>query len=170
MTTLAVIAAVAKNGAIGKDNKLLWRLRDDMQLFVKTTTGHAVIMGRKTFESLKGPLPKRQNIVITRQVNYEADNVEIAHNMDDAIALVKGETAFVIGGGIIYAEAMNLADKLYISHVDDLVHDADTFFPEVDYEQWEKVDCQAFEKDERNEKNFEFCSYERKLPIKNSNT
>lgn len=157
-----MIAAVAKNNAIGRGNKLLWRLRDDMQMFVRTTTGHPVLMGRKTFESLKGPLPKRQNIVITRRQDYKPDGVDVAHSIEEAIYIAQGEELFIIGGGIIYQEAMSIADKLFISHVDDVVEDADTFFPKIDMNVWEEVSSEAFEQNERNEKPFKFCVYHRK--------
>lgn len=159
MTKIALIAAISQDYAIGRDNKLLWRLRDDMRLFVQTTTGHAVIMGRKTFESLKGPLPKRQNIVITRRTEYKAAGVEIANSIEDAIALVEGEKAFVIGGGAVYAECIPFADELYISHVQDTVPDADTYFPEFDPNDWIKLSEKVFAKNERNEKAFTFTHY-----------
>ena len=162
MTKIAIIAAISKDFAIGKDNKLLWRLRDDMKLFVKTTTGFAVIMGRKTFESLKGPLPKRQNIVITRRVDYHPEGVEVANSVKDAIRKVVGEKAFVIGGGLVYAECLPIADELYLSHVEDTVIDADTFFPKIEADNWTKMEEKRFEKDERNEKTFTFTHYVRK--------
>jgi dihydrofolate reductase len=159
MIHLSIIAAVSQNNAIGRNNKLLWSLKDDMRLFVKTTSGHAVIMGRKTFESLKGPLPKRQNIVVSRRSDYNREGVEVAHSLDAAIGLVKGQTAFIIGGGTLYAESLNSADTLYISHVEDHVEDADTFFPEIDPNKWEKIESTSYSSSDRNEKGFTFCKY-----------
>jgi dihydrofolate reductase len=161
MTQLSIIAAIATNYAIGRDNNLLWKLKDDMQLFVKATSGHAVIMGRKTFESLNGPLPRRQNIVVTRSLDYRAEGVEIAHSIEKAIDLVQGETAFVIGGGHVYRECMEHADFLYISHVEDDVADADTFFPTIDKTVWVKEEETHYGADARNEKAFTFCKYKR---------
>mgnify|MGYP001581238855 CR=1 FL=1 len=138
--TISIIACVGKNRAIGKDNKLLWQLPEDLKHFRTITTGHPVIMGQKTFESLGGkPLPKRINIVLTQDVNYHADGIVVVHSISDAITAARKEGAneiFFIGGGQVYAQALPLADKLYLTVVDDSPA-ADTYFP--DYSSFKKV-------------------------------
>ena len=109
--TLSLIAAVARNGAIGKDNALLWRLPEDLKFFKRTTLGCPVLMGRKTFESIGRPLPGRRNIVITRNATWQHDGVEVAHSLDEALTLAAQEArVFVIGGGELYAQALPRAD------------------------------------------------------------
>ncbi len=133
--TLSIIAALGSNRAIGRDNGLLWHLPGDLPRFKRLTTGHPVIMGRKTFESIGTPLPNRLNIVVTRNPLLHIDGVTVCHSLDDAIACATagippdGEV-FVIGGGDIYAQALGRADKLYLTEVDDAPVDADTFFPD----------------------------------------
>lgn len=143
-----IIAAVSQNGAIGRDNSLLWHLSGDMKFFRETTTGHPVIMGRKTFESIGRPLPRRTNIVISRGEPQLPEGVVLAHSLDEALAAAVGgctatgtvegcaSECFIIGGGQIYAEAMPLADTLYITRVLTSVDDADTFFPTIDSTLW----------------------------------
>lgn len=137
---ISIICAIGKNRAIGRDNKLLWDIPHDLQHFKDITSGHPVIMGRKTFDSIGRPLPGRTNIIITRDKEYQQDKCLVAHSLEEAIQKAKeidNEEVFVIGGGSIYAQAINLADKLYLTIVDDVVEDADTFFPE--YDQFNKV-------------------------------
>lgn len=135
-----MIAAIASvNRALGKNNELIYKISEDLQRFKKITSGHIVIMGRKTFESIGKPLPNRINIVITRNSAFYEDNVVVAHSLDEALRLaeLKGENeAFVIGGGQIYEEAIDKADKLYLTVVEGSP-DADTFFP--DYSDFKKV-------------------------------
>jgi len=129
---LCLIAAVARNGAIGKDNQLLWRLPEDLKFFKRTTMGCPVLMGRKTFESIGRPLPGRRNIVITRNVDWQHEGVEMAHSLDGALNLVKSEPrVFVIGGGELYAQALPMAEQLVLTEVD-ADFEGDTFFPEWD--------------------------------------
>lgn len=129
---LILIAAVARNGAIGKDNQLLWRLPEDLKFFKRTTLGCPVIMGRKTFESIGRPLPGRRNVVVTRQAEWHHDGVDTAHSLKNALTLVKDEDrVFVIGGGELYAQALPQADQLILTEVD-AEFDADTFFPTWD--------------------------------------
>lgn len=126
---LAVIAAVARNGAIGKDNALLWRLPEDLKFFKRTTLGHPVIMGRKTFESIGRPLPGRRNIVITRNAQWRHEGVDVACSLDASLALLNdADEPFVIGGGEIYAQALPRADVIVLTEVD-AEFDGDTFFP-----------------------------------------
>lgn len=128
---ISMIAAVAKNLAIGKDNKLLWHIPEDLKRFKELTKGHAVVMGNKTFESLGRPLPQRTNIVIAKDENYKADGCVVVHSLDDAIEAAKkseSDEIFIIGGGSIYAQFLPRADKLYITKVDK-EFDGDVFFP-----------------------------------------
>jgi dihydrofolate reductase len=130
MTTLSLIAAVARNGAIGKDNALLWRLPADLQFFKRTTLGCPVIMGRKTYDSIGRPLPGRRNIVVSRNVQWQAAGVDAVTSLDAALALVAGTPkVFVIGGSQLYAQTLPLADELVLTEVD-ADYEGDTFFPE----------------------------------------
>jgi dihydrofolate reductase len=136
----SIICAIGKNRAIGRDNKLLWDIPHDLQHFKDITSGHPVIMGRKTFESIGRPLPGRTNIIITRSENYRQAGCLVIHSLEEAIKgaqEIDPEEVFVIGGGSIYAQAIDLADKLYLTIVDDVIEDADTFFPE--YDQFDKI-------------------------------
>ncbi len=136
---ISIIAAVATNRAIGKDNKLLWHLPEDLQRFKNLTKGHAIVMGNKTFESLGRPLPNRTNIVIAKDLDYSAPGGLVVHSIPEAIAeakKVEQNEIFIIGGGSIYAQTLDLADKLYITLVEK-DFDADTFFPP--YDQFKKL-------------------------------
>jgi len=137
---LSIIAIIGNNNAIGYKNKLLWNIPDDMKHFKEITNGHAVIMGRKTFESIGCPLPDRTNIIITRDQQYKADSCFVVHSLVDAINLAKqnqDDEIFVIGGGQIYQQALPYADKLYLTIVDDEPRNADTFFP--DYSEFKNM-------------------------------
>jgi dihydrofolate reductase len=140
---LAVIAAVARNGVIGANNALPWRLPADLARFREITTGHAVIMGRRTWDSLPRPLPGRQNIVVTRSADFAAEGTEIAHSLDDALARVcLPEPAFCIGGADLYRLALPRADVLYITEIDrDFA--GDTRFPDFDRTQWRVTSREA---------------------------
>lgn len=136
---ISVIVAVAENGIIGGGNSLLWHISEDLQRFKKITSGHPVIMGRKTFESLGRPLPNRHNVVITRQKDYAPAGVTVVSSLEQALALFADtEEVFITGGGEIYAQAMGIADRLYLTTV---MHDyeGDTHFPEWDRAQWTQV-------------------------------
>ncbi|MFZ2650928.1 MAG: dihydrofolate reductase [Burkholderiaceae bacterium] len=136
---LALIAAVARNGAIGKDNALLVRLPDDLPRFKRLTLGCPVVMGRKTWESIGKPLPGRRNIVLTRNPHWHAAGAETVPSLQAALALARGEPkVFVIGGAELYAQALPLADELFLTEIDtDL--DGDTFFPPWDRSEFEEV-------------------------------
>ncbi len=130
--TLSLIAAVARNGAIGKDNTLLWRLPEDLKFFKRTTLGCPVIMGRKTWDSIGRPLPGRRNIVVTRNTAWRAEGAEVCHDLDSAlVATANAPKVFVIGGGELYAQSLPLADELVLTEVD-ADFEGDTFFPEWD--------------------------------------
>ena len=136
---ISIIAAIGQNRELGKDNKLLFHIPKDLKRFKKITFGHPVIMGRKTFESLGKPLPKRTNIIITRNRNYKAKGCIICHSLINAIEIAQKKSkneVFIIGGGQIYKQAIKLADKLYLTIVKG-EFEADTYFP--DYSQFKKV-------------------------------
>ena len=158
---ISIIVAIAQNGIIGDKNSLLWHIKEDMRFFRTTTSGHAVIMGRKTFESLGSkPLPKRKNIVITRS-DLTFEGALTAHSLDEAIAMAEGdEETFIIGGAQIYRAALAVADRMYITRVE---HDyqGDTSFPEVDYSQWRLVSEERHERGEEYEWPFSFLTYDR---------
>ncbi|MDE7388799.1 MAG: dihydrofolate reductase [Muribaculaceae bacterium] len=135
---IRIIAALTRNGAIGRRGDLLFHIPADLRRFKQLTLGHPIIMGRKTFESFpKGPLPGRRNIVITRNADYTRDGIETAPSLEAAIALAEGcERVYVIGGGEIYRQALPLATHLDLTEIDVTVADADTFFPPIDPEDW----------------------------------
>ena len=159
---ISIIAAVAENYAIGKDNKLLWRIRDDLRLFKRITLGHVIVMGRKSFESIGKALPGRTNVVVTRKKDYQAEDVIVFTSLNDVFEHYKGEDEiFVIGGGEIYRQSADDAHELHISHVDVSVEDADTFFPKVDWTDWKEIASESFEKNEQNEHSFVYKQYQR---------
>ena len=134
---ISLIVAVSKNNAIGKDNKLLFHIKEDLNFFKKTTLNKAIVMGRKTFESLPGVLPSRKHIVITRDKDYKIDHpsVEVRYDLIEVLKEYKNSTKelFVIGGGEIYKQSIDsgLIDRMYITKVDEVIKDADTFFPDI---------------------------------------
>ena len=159
---ISVIVAVARNGVIGGDNSLLWHISEDLKRFKRLTGGHAVVMGRKTFESLGRPLPNRRNIVVSRRADYAPEGVEVAPSLEAALALFPPqEEVFVIGGGQIYAQAMPLADRLYLTTV---MHDyeGDTRFPEWDSAQWRETAREYHERGEKFPYPFEYSDWERR--------
>ena len=158
---VSIIVAVAQNGTIGDKNALLWHIKEDMRFFRTTTSGHAVIMGRKTFESLGSkPLPKRTNIVITRQ-DVEFEGALTAHSLQEAVAMAEGdEEIFIIGGAQIYAQALECADRLYLTLVE-RDYEGDTSFPEIDYRYWQLVAEQRHERGEEYEYPFSFLTFDR---------
>ena len=158
---VSIIVAVAQNGTIGDKNSLLWHIKEDMRFFRTTTSGHAVIMGRKTFESLGSkPLPKRTNIVITRQ-DVEFEGAVTAHSLQEAIAMAEGdEEIFIIGGAQIYAQALECADRLYLTLVEK-DYEGDTSFPEIDYRYWQLVAEQRHERGEEYEYPFSFLTFDK---------
>ena len=159
---VSIIVAIAQNGTIGDKNALLWHIKEDMRFFRTTTSGHPVIMGRKTFESLGSkPLPKRTNIVITR-ADREFEGALTAHSLEEAIRMAgEDEEIFIMGGAQIYREALSVVDRMYITHVE-CDYEGDTSFPEVDYSQWKLVDVVRHERGEEYESPFEFRTYDRK--------
>lgn len=160
--TLNIIAIVANNGAIGRNGDQPFHISADFRRFKRLTLGHAVIMGRKTFEALpKGALPGRQNIVITSNPHWSAQNVETASSIAKALELCNSdEQPFIIGGGQIYRQAMPLASTLYITQVNANVTDADTFFPEITKTEWQLTD-QGEWQSEKESPQFRFLTYKK---------
>ena len=160
-TALTLIAAVARNGVIGQDNRLPWHLPADLKHFKALTTGHAVIMGRKTWESLPEkfrPLPGRQNIVVTRNAGYAASGATVVNSLADAVAAASGSEAFVIGGAELYQAALGLADRLELTEIA-RDYDGDTVFPTRDPAQWRETARESQRDD--NGLDFAFVSYAR---------
>ena len=162
--TLSIICSLTNNAAIGNKGQLLYYLPADLKHFKNLTTGHTIIMGRKTFESLpKGALPNRRNVVITRQADYTAPNIEVFHSFEDALqACQHDEQVFVIGGESVYAAALPLAQRLCLTHVDATPAEADTFFPAYDATQWKEEIREHHEPDEKNHLAYDFVNYIRK--------
>jgi len=159
---LTIIAAAAENNALGKDNDLVWHLPDDFKRFKKLTTGHHIIMGRKTFESFPKPLPNRTHVVITRQQDYENENCIVVHNLKDALAFAReDEQAFIIGGGEIYKLSLPSVDKIELTRVHG-EFEADAYFPNLDLNDWKLVNEEFHEKDEKHKYAFTYLTYERK--------
>jgi len=171
---LSIISAIANNNEIGRKNELLWNLPIDMKHFRETTSGHPVIMGQRTFESLGigpdgrpgKPLPNRRNIILTLDKEFKREDTEVVYSLLELDKLLKNTTKeddelFVIGGGQIYKLFINKADRLYITHVDADFPDADTFFPIIEKDIWRKVSENKYNKDENNIYDCNFVIYER---------
>ncbi|MEK7471589.1 MAG: dihydrofolate reductase [Patescibacteria group bacterium] len=160
---ISLIAAIGKNNELGKGNTLLWHLPADMKHFKEITTLHPVIMGRKTFESIGKPLPNRRNIVITRNLNYKMDGVELVYSLNEALDLFpnQNEEIFIIGGAELYKQTMPVADKLYITHIDAEDKDADAFFPEIIPIVWNEISHIEHKIDEKNIFPYTFSIYKK---------
>lgn len=161
---ISIICALAENNAIGYNNDLLFHLRADLRRFKALTTGHTVIMGRRTFESLpKGALPNRRNIVLTSNASNQWPNVETFATLQEALeACTADDEVFIIGGASVYKAAFPIADRLCLTHVHATPAEADVFFPEFDETEWTRTFSEAHEADEQNEQPFTFADYERK--------
>lgn len=158
---LSLIAAMSENRVIGRGGKLPWCLPADLKRFKSLTIGHAMIMGRRTFESIGRPLPGRRSIILSRSEKYRPSGTSVVPSLQDALALVDSEVEiFIIGGAQIYQLAMPLADRIYLTIVH-AVLDGDAFFPSVDLEQWRLIDWQRYEADDVNEFPYTFCRYDR---------
>lgn len=136
--TISIIAAVGKNLELGRNNDLIWHFKEDMSFFKETTMGSTVIMGRKTFESLPKALPRRQNIVISTNNDYNATGALVVTNTQQALDKAENESVFIIGGGNIYAQYLPIADKLYLTEIEAQCDDADTFFPPFDKSKYDR--------------------------------
>jgi dihydrofolate reductase len=161
---VTLIAAVANKNVIGNNNSLIWHLPEDLKHFKKLTTGHAVIMGRKTYQSIGKPLKERKNIIITRHKKFEAPDCFIAHSLEEALEMAKNEKeVFIAGGSEIYQQSINLPQvkKMHITRVF-AEFQGDAFFPVIDCEKWQIVERQDREPDEKNQYPYAFLVYERK--------
>lgn len=159
---ISIIVAAAENNVIGSNNRLLWRLPNDMKWFKATTIGNTVIMGRKTYDSMGRALPNRRNIVISRNPQLRIEGCEVVPGLDEALQLVAGEEeAFIIGGGEIYKQAWNKADKLYLTRVH--THkEGDTTIPEITADLWTEESCEAHPADEKHPYAYSFVVYSKK--------
>lgn len=161
--TLTLIAAVAENNALGKDNKMMWHLPDDFKHFKSRTSGHHIIMGRKTFESFPSALPNRTSVIITRQSDYKADGCIVVGSLDEAIAVSpKDKEVFIIGGGEIYNQSIDRADKLDLTRVHAEFPDADAYFPQIDESKWELTEAIFHPRDEKHAYEMTFQVYLKK--------
>ncbi len=165
MSRIALIAAVAEQGAIGRDQQLLCHLPNDLKHFKELTLGHTVVMGRRTFESLpKGALPHRTNIVLTHNSQLSWPGVTVVHTLDEILSQgADQEELFIMGGATLYNETIGIADTLYITHIHHTFDDADTFFPPIDPDRWEAVDTQAMPADDKHAYPYTFVTYRRKV-------
>ena len=160
---LSIIVAKAKNNVIGKNNELIWHLSEDLKRFKKLTTGHTIIMGRKTFESLGGVLPNRKHIIFSQNPDFKVnnENVEVVHSLLQIQDLIEGEEeAFVIGGAMIYNFLMPYVKKMYVTEINE-EFDGDSFFPKINENTWKEVNREKGIKDEKNNLDYEFVIYER---------
>jgi len=160
---VAIIVALDLNNAIGKNNDLLCYLPNDLKHFKSVTSGHTIIMGRKTFDSLpKGALPNRRNIVITRNANFKAENVETATSLIKALELSKeDEFVYIIGGGSIYNEAIRKVNTMWITQIQHKFEGADTFFPNVDWKQWNEASSDSYHADDKNPYAYKITLFEK---------
>jgi dihydrofolate reductase len=158
-TQLTLVVAMDGERGIGIDNRLPWHLPEDLAHFKRVTLGHPVIMGRKTFDSIGRPLPKRRNIVVTRNGGWSHEGVEVAHSLQEAIAMVGAEQASIIGGAQIFSASMDLADRMIVTHID-RVYACDTFFPEIDATAWAER-AREPQRSADGEVAFSFVTYER---------
>ena len=156
---ITIIAAAGSNNELGKDNDLVWHLPKDFKRFKKLTTGHHIIMGRKTFQSFPKPLPNRVHIVITRNTDYHPEGAIIVHSMTEALELAKNDPQiFIIGGGEIYKLGMKIADKIELTRVNSSF-EADTFFPEIPSDDWKLISEEFHLKDEKHKFNFSYQTF-----------
>ena len=159
---ITLIAAAGENNELGKDNDLVWHLPDDFKRFKKLTTGHHIIMGRKTFESFPKPLPNRTHIVITRNKNYQKEGAVVVHSLDEALLKAQNDPQpFVIGGGEIYKVAIDTADKIELTRVHG-TFEADTYFPKIDMNKWQLISEEKHPKDNKHNYAFSYLTYERR--------
>jgi len=159
---ITIIAAAGENNELGRDNDLVWHLPNDFKRFKKLTTGHHIIMGRKTLESFPNPLPNRTHIVITRNSDYKNDQVIVVHTMEEALKKVENDSQpFIIGGGEIYRMGMEVADKIELTRVHNSFK-ADTFFPDIQKNTWELTNEEFHEKDDSHQHAFTYLTYIKK--------
>jgi dihydrofolate reductase len=154
-----LIAATSQNNALGKDNKIIWHLPDDFKRFKELTSGHHIIMGRKTFESFPKPLPNRIHVVITRQKNYNPEGCIVVNSIEEAYEICpKNEDVFLIGGAEIYKLGLPFTDKIELTYINE-TFEADAFFPEIDFSEWKLTKEEFHSKDEKHAHDFSFQTY-----------
>lgn len=161
---VSIIVAIAENGVIGSDNKLIWHLSDDLKNFKKITSGHCIIMGRKTYESIGRPLPNRTNIVLSRNKDYKADGCVVLNSLSQALTYSKekGEQeAFVIGGQAVYIAAYDIADKLYLTKVK-ASPSGDAYFKKIQLDHWKLISSKQVKRNEHNDFDYEMVELQRK--------
>lgn len=161
---ISAIVATAKNNVIGKNNDIPWYLPADLKYFKRTTINHHIIMGRKSYQSIGKPLPKRTNIIVTRDPFFIASGCVVTHSLEEAINMAKEngeEEVFIIGGGEIYRQSLEYIDKLYLTEVD-LEVEGTVYFPEINEEEWKEISREEHEPDEKNEHPYTFRVLERK--------
>ena len=159
---VALIAALAENRIIGRDNQLPWRVPADLQHFKALTMGKPIIMGRKTWESIGRPLPGRDNIVVTRDTGYQAEGCKVVHSVAQALQVAAGaEEAMIIGGANLYEQTLDAADRLYLTQIRAEV-EGDARFPDIDMQAWREVERESHPADERNEYAYDFVVLERR--------
>lgn len=167
---ISIIAAIGKNNELGRNNDLLWRLKSDMDFFKRTTTNHWVVMGRKSWESLPArfrPLPHRENVVVSRDPSFSAQGARVFNSIEKALQCASElaiEQVFIIGGGQIYTEALQLGlvDEMYLTHVDATFDDADVFFPAIELTAWRVEQVTHFDANDSNEFSGKILHYEKK--------
>ena len=162
---LSAIVATDRQGTIGKNGDIPWYLPADLKFFKRTTLGHPVIMGRKTFRSIGRPLPKRTNIVLTRDAFFTASGVIVAHSLREALgqeAVISADKAFIIGGGELYKQSLDLVSTVYLTIVDADVEDGDAFFPKLDPAEWREVWSEGHRPEGKNELAYRFSRWERR--------
>jgi dihydrofolate reductase len=165
---ISIIVAISKNQVIGKNNQLIWHLPKDMKFFMDTTMDTVVIMGRKNYESIPKkyrPLKNRKNVIITRNKSYEAEGCTVVNSIDESLKVlnnIENSEVFVIGGGEIYKKFLEkgLIDRMYVTHIDEYF-DGDTFFPDVNYDNWKSTEILAHRKDENNPHDFKIMVYDK---------
>ena len=163
MKSIQAIVAIDGNGAIGRQGDLLCHLPADMKHFKEVTMGHSIVMGRKTFESFpRRPLPGRQNIVITRNADWQYPGVTVAHSLEEAIAAAQTDTVFIIGGAQVYGQALPLVDVLHLTRIHARWASADVYFPALDPDEWQEVSREHHQSDHRNAYEFDFVTLKRR--------
>lgn len=161
--TISHIVAISKNYAIGRGNKLLWKLPKDMAHFKATTKNKSIIMGRKTYESIGRPLPYRENIILTRDSSYKVEGALIASSLEEAIAIAQSDEVMICGGSEIYKQSLEITDRIYLTKVEDIVSDADAFYPALDFTQWSVISS-CNHPAENDTPSFEIQTLERRTP------
>lgn len=160
-TKITLIVAAAENNAIGKDNKMLWHLPNDFKYFKQNTVGHSIVMGRKTFESIGRPLPERRNIVLTRDMNYRNDEVDVANSVQEVLSYCRDEREiFILGGADIYKQTLPLAHRVLLTRVHG-TWDADAYFPELPAADWKLISRDARHKDDKHAFDYSFEVWEK---------